>query len=285
MSARVGSSSGVVVLSSTELGLSCLEDVVDCASNELVATVMSEITSNRQLATSGAAMLLLCACSLLCAACCLIASFKDAAFSLSNVAEEAGKQIEPSEQEQDKLRKPGADSGPPPSGQDLGNEIVDVTKVVAVGAAQVAQDTEQSVEEKLTGDEGQVMMNRLKQAVMKLRQRPDYNDSVSTLSTLIKRYAIAYSRSVEETANALEDDVHENAEMDKAGRNFWALVSSFGDREAWKKLEDSFRQVMSHNQRDPEFENLKCFSRFALEIIFELTGLHTNLARLVNIFH
>lgn len=182
--------------------------------------------------------------------------FKDAAFSLSNVAEEAGKRIEPSEQEQDKLRKPGADSGPPPSGQDLGNEIVDVTKVVAVGAAQVAQDTEQSVEEKLTGDEGQVMMNRLKQAVMKLRQRPDYNDSVSTLSTLIKRYAIAYSRSVEETANALEDDVHENAEMDKAGRNFWSLVSSFGDREAWKKLEDSFRQVMSHNQRDPEFENL-----------------------------
>lgn len=182
--------------------------------------------------------------------------FKDAAFSLSNVAEEAGKKIEPSQQEQDKVSKPGADSGAPPSGKDLGNDVADVTKVVANGAAQVAQDTEQSVEEKLSGDEGQVMLNRLKQAVLKLRQRPDYNESVSTLSKLIKRYALAYSRSVEETVVALEEDVHENSEMDKAGRNFWSLLSSFGDREAWQKLEESVKKVMSHSERDPEFENL-----------------------------
>ncbi|KAG9715073.1 hypothetical protein KCU98_g20094, partial [Aureobasidium melanogenum] len=169
--------------------------------------------------------------------------FKDAAFSLSNVAEEAGKKIEPSQQEQAKLTRPGADSGPPPSGKDLGNDIADVSKVVANGVAQVAQDTEQSAEEKLSGDEGQVMVNRLKQAVMQLRKRPDYNQSVSTLSTLLKRYAVAYSRSVEETVNALEEDVHENAEMDKAGKNFWSLLSSFGDREAWKKLEEAFKKV------------------------------------------
>ncbi|THY76997.1 hypothetical protein D6C86_02211 [Aureobasidium pullulans] len=182
--------------------------------------------------------------------------FKDAAFSLSNVAEEAGKKIEPSQEEQDKLTKVGADSGPPPSGKDIGNDVADISKVVANGAAQVIQDAEQSAEEKLSGDEGQVMMNRLKQAVTKLRKRPDYNESVSTIAELLKRYAIAYSRSVEETVNALEEDVHENAEMDKAGKNFWSLLSSFGDSEEWKKLEQTFKKVVSHSEKDPEFENL-----------------------------
>ncbi|GAB7352639.1 hypothetical protein MBLNU459_g3009t1 [Dothideomycetes sp. NU459] len=182
--------------------------------------------------------------------------FKDAAFSLSSAAEEAGKKLEPSDEEQSKLKEPGADSGSPPSGRDLGNGVADISKVVATGALDVAKDTEQSVEEKLSGDEGKVMLNRLKQTVLNLRKRSDYSDSVSTLSLLIKRYAMAYSRAVQETVDTLDEDVHQNAELDRAAKNFWALLTSFGDRRCWDKTEEKFNQVMSHRENDPEFENL-----------------------------
>ncbi|KAK8206908.1 hypothetical protein M8818_004743 [Zalaria obscura] len=182
--------------------------------------------------------------------------FKDAAFSLSNAAEEAGKKLEPSQEEQSKLSKPGADAGPPPSGQDLGEDVTDVSKVVANGAAQVAKDTGSSVEDKLSGDEGQVMLNRLKQSVLKLRKRNDYSDSVSTLSLLIKRYAMVYSRAIQETVSTVEDDVNENEELDRAIKNFYTFLTSFGNKEAWNELESDFKQVMSHKDNDPEFENL-----------------------------
>ena len=60
--------------------------------------------------------------------------FKDAAFKLSGVAEEAGKQLEPSDAEQQKLKQPGADDGPRPSGDDLGRESTEVAEVVVNGA-------------------------------------------------------------------------------------------------------------------------------------------------------
>lgn len=182
--------------------------------------------------------------------------FKDAAFSLSNVAEEAGKQIEPSSTEQAKLQQPGADGGPPPTAQDLGEDVAEISKVVVNGAAVVAQDAGQSLGEKLTGDEAQVMLNCLKQAVMKLRKRPDYSDSVSTLSLLIKRYAMAYSRAVQETVDTLDEDVHENKALDRAVKNLWTFVKTFGDANAWNETEKKFDAVMAHKDNDPEFENL-----------------------------
>ncbi|KAF1356588.1 hypothetical protein BDV97DRAFT_380541 [Delphinella strobiligena] len=184
--------------------------------------------------------------------------FKDAAFSLSNAAEEVGNKVEPSQKARDTLKEPGADAdaGPPPSGKELGNEAADISKIVANGAAGVVQDAEQSIEDKLSGDEGQVMLNRLKQAVLKLRKRPDYSDSVSTLSLLIKRYAFAYSRALQETVETLDEDVHENAELDKAVKNLWSFVKSFGDREAWDKTEDKFNALIAHKENDPEFEHL-----------------------------
>lgn len=182
--------------------------------------------------------------------------FKDAAFSVSNAAEEAGKKLEPSDEEQQKLKEPGADSGPPPTSEDVKDSAASYANVVANGTAQVAKDVEQSAADKLQGDEGKVLIERLKQAVLKLRQKNDYSDSVSTLSKLIKRYAMVYSRAVQETVSAVDEDVHENAELDRAMKNFWIFLTSFGDKDAWNQLEQNFNQVLSHRDNDPEFENL-----------------------------
>ena len=182
--------------------------------------------------------------------------FADTAYSLSGVAEEAGKKLEPSGQETKTIKEPGSEEGPPPTANDLGNGAADVSKVVGNGLVKTGQDAVSSLKENVTGEQKETLLYRLKEAVMKLRKRNDYSDSISTIGLLIKRYALAYSRAADETISTAQDDVNTNPELDRAVRNGWSLLSSFGDREQWKLLEEKINKVMEHSQKDPEFENL-----------------------------
>ncbi|MCJ1419604.1 hypothetical protein MMC32_005959 [Xylographa parallela] len=182
--------------------------------------------------------------------------FADTAFSLSGVAEEVGKKVEPSNGDIKKLQEPGTDDGPAPTVDDLGNEVADVSKVVGNGLAKTGQDALESAKEQVSGDQKETLLNRLKQAVLKLRKRNDYSDSVSTIGLLIKRYAKVYSRAVDQTIETAQEDVQTNSELDRAVKNFWSLLSSFGDHEQWEILEQKFNKVMEHSQKDPEFEHL-----------------------------
>lgn len=182
--------------------------------------------------------------------------FADTAFSLSNVAEEAGKQLEPSEEQQKTIAHPGADEGSPPTANDLGNEVADVSKVVGNGLVKTGQDALESLKENVSGDQKETLINRLKQAVLKLRKRNDYSDSVSTIGLLIKRYAKVYSRVADQTISKAQDDLEPNPELERAVKNFWSFLSSFGDRKEWDLLEEKFKKVMEHSQSDPQFEEL-----------------------------
>ncbi|OCL07506.1 bactericidal permeability-increasing protein [Glonium stellatum] len=181
--------------------------------------------------------------------------FKDTAFTLSDVAKDAGKRIEPSQEEQQALKEPGADAAARPSADELNGELSGVADVVSNGAVKVVKEAEQSLAEKLTGDEKESLLYRLKQVVLNLRKRTDYSDSVSTISLLLKRYAMTYSRAVEDTISTAQDDVNPNHAMNRAVKNFWTFLSSFGKREEWDKLKQIFERVMDHRQRDPEFED------------------------------
>ena len=184
--------------------------------------------------------------------------FKDSAFKLSEAAEQAGKQIEPSEQDKQAVAKPGEekDAVGAPSEQELGGELVDVGKIVANGTADVAKTAALSAKDKLEGDEGATLLNRLKQAVLSLRQRKDYSQSVSTLSLLIQRYAFVYSRAAAEVSEVAAEDTHKNEEVDRVVHNAWALLSSFGDPKDWEKCEELFHKVIKHKDEDPEFESM-----------------------------
>lgn len=182
--------------------------------------------------------------------------FADTAFSLSNAAEEAGKKLAPSEAQSKALEKPGADEGPTPTANDLGDGAADVYKTVGNGLIKTGHDAYASAAENISGDQKETLLNRLKQAVIKLRKRDDYSDSVSTIGTLIKRYAVAYSRAADQTVAAAQNDVHTNTELDRAIKNFWSLVSSFGDKNQWQLLEQKVNKVMEHSKTDPEFESL-----------------------------
>lgn len=183
-------------------------------------------------------------------------AFADTAFSLSEAAEEAGKKLEPSQQETKTLKEPGSEEGPPPTANDLGDGAAGISKVVGNGFAKTGHDAFSSLQDNVSGDQKETLLYRLKQAVVKLRKRNDYSDSVSTLGLLIKRYALAYSRAVDETISTAQDDVNTNLALDKALKNFWSLISSFGDRQQWELLERKVNKLMDHSQKDPEFESL-----------------------------
>ena len=182
--------------------------------------------------------------------------FADTAFSLSEVAQETGKQLKPSDENQKALAGPGADAGPAPTTEDLGNDVGDVSKAVGNGLSKAGKDAFSSLQENLSGQQKDTLLNRLKEAVLKLRKRNDYTDSVSTIGLLVKRYALAYSRAADRAANAVQADVHTNDEVDRAFHNFWGLLSSFGDEKEWKELEKKLGKVMEHAEEDPEFEQL-----------------------------
>lgn len=182
--------------------------------------------------------------------------FADTAFSLSGVAQEAGQKLEPSEQDSKAIQEPGSDEGPPPTAKDLQNGVTDISKVVGNGLAKTGKDAYSSLQDNISGDQKETLLHRLQQAVVKLRKRNDYSDSVSTLGLLIKRYALVYSRVVDQTLSTAQEDVNTNPELDRAVKNFWLLLSSFGDRKQWELLEERFNKVVEHSQKDPDFEHL-----------------------------
>lgn len=181
--------------------------------------------------------------------------FADTANTLSNVAEDAAKQIEPSAEDNAAVKKPGADSDPI-SKKDLESEASEISNVVANGIKKTGKEAEISLKENVSGDQRDTLIYRLRAAVTKLRQRNDYSDSVSTIGLLIQRYAKVYSRAIDNTISTAQENIDTNDDLDRAVKNGWSLLSSFGDKEAWKELETRLNQVMSHSKKDPDFENL-----------------------------
>ncbi|KAI0096997.1 hypothetical protein GGR51DRAFT_541935 [Nemania sp. FL0031] len=181
--------------------------------------------------------------------------FRDSAFALRDVAEQAGKQIEPSPEVQEGLAHQDT-NGEPPSAENLEIEVQNVAQVVAEGSRDVAGAAVESARDKISGDEGQTLLKRLQATVLNLRKRKDYSDSVSTLALLIKRYALVYSRAAEEILETAQSDVAENQETDRALTNLWEFIKSFGDKKEWEKCEELLQKVVSHKDQDPEFENL-----------------------------
>jgi len=182
--------------------------------------------------------------------------FKDSAFTLSNVAEEVGKKIEPSDAEKKAVANVDSAGGAAaPSKEELKQNVAEVGQVVANGTSEVVKTTAESANDKLSGDEGRALLNRLKSTVLNLRERKDYSDSVSVLSLLIKRYAVIYSRAAEELTEVAQEDTQQNEAFDRAMHNVWIFVTSFGDKGAWEECERLWKQLLGHKDSDPEFED------------------------------
>ncbi|KAI5460893.1 hypothetical protein BGZ63DRAFT_445833 [Mariannaea sp. PMI_226] len=183
--------------------------------------------------------------------------FRDTAFTLADVSKQVGDAIDPDEKEKGELAKePNGSGSQSVSKEDLKDEISKVSDVVTEGVSELVEEAGQSVKEHVGQDERETLIQRLKKTVLNLRQHTDYSESVSTLSTLIRRYLVAYSHVAAETMRVAEEDAHINAEADRALHNFWLFITSLGNPEYWKKVEQTFNKVMEDGQADPKFDEL-----------------------------
>ncbi|OJD11162.1 hypothetical protein AJ78_08016 [Emergomyces pasteurianus Ep9510] len=181
--------------------------------------------------------------------------FADTASALSSAAAEAADQAEPSEEERSNIKASGSECNGA-STKDLSHDLEQVSGSARGAAAQTGKAAVQSTQENVFGHYKNTLLYRVKKTVQNLRKRNDYATSVSTITQLIKRYGIIYSRAVGETVNITEEELNAKSDLKRAVRNLWNLIGSFGDRNEWQLVESTFNEVVKHSEKDPEFESL-----------------------------
>ncbi|KAL4742320.1 hypothetical protein BDV11DRAFT_202821 [Aspergillus similis] len=182
--------------------------------------------------------------------------FSDTAFSLSRASRKAGKKLKPKQEDQEALSGAGADEGHTVSNEELREEVTHVADVAKNGLVQTGMGAKESVEEHLTGKEQETLLYRLKQTVLKLRERRDYMDSVAILARMLQKYASVYVNAATDVVATAEDETEINEDLKEAIRKFWALLQTIGDPKEWQALEQRLHNVLQHASGDPEFENL-----------------------------
>ncbi|KAJ5668932.1 hypothetical protein N7462_010002 [Penicillium macrosclerotiorum] len=182
--------------------------------------------------------------------------FADTASSLAETSKQVAEQVQPSEEELYAIEGAGADEGRALSKNELKEEMAQVIEATGKGIAHTEQAAVKSAKEHLSGRERDTLLYRLKKAVEKLRERTDYQDSVSTIVQLFQRYIVLYSRAAEDTASAAQEDLEFNSDLKQAVDQFWGLLRLFGNPQDWDLLQKQFHNVLSHAEKDPEFERL-----------------------------
>ncbi|CAK7243232.1 MAG: hypothetical protein STHCBS139747_004744 [Sporothrix thermara] len=182
--------------------------------------------------------------------------FRDTALSLADASQQAADHVDQVE----------AITGDEPA--PVADDMAAVAGEVVAGASKVVADAQESVATKLAADEDEGgardrLVGRLKQAVGSLRQRPDYNKSVSVLTVLLQKYVAGYVRAADAVVDAVEEAVDDvrgggisgptvstNEPADVALRNFWSFLTAFGDADAWKQLESRFHALLDRSKGD-----------------------------------
>ena len=182
----------------------------------------------------------------------------DAAGTGAEAAENVAEAVRPSEDEMkdvgSKVPVEAMEDGDRQNGEAVGAETVEVLEEGIVDTANAA--LESAKDGLMEEGRGEALTERLKRAVLRLRGRADYTESVNIISVLLKRYAITYSRSVSGIAETVEDSVETNSELDQSVQRFWQLITSFGDPQVWRSLTGSWHKLLDHFTSDDQFEAL-----------------------------
>ncbi|KAG5926531.1 hypothetical protein E4U42_003181 [Claviceps africana] len=179
---------------------------------------------------------------------------RDAAVALGDASKETGGKLDVSSKDIEVLKQTDAQSQPSTSVEDVKNKTAQVATTAFDEVSHVAEASYASVKDHMNDETRKILINRLKKAVGNLRQRPDYAESVSTLSNLLQRYLRIYVAIGSEAAHAVEDTVQPNREAHRAAHNFWLFVSSFGDRNQWEAVAHAFKKFMNNHKMDDNLD-------------------------------
>ncbi|KAG6105198.1 hypothetical protein E4U31_001529 [Claviceps sp. LM219 group G6] len=176
--------------------------------------------------------------------------FRDTAVALGDASKEAGEKLDTPSKDIEALKKTDAHGQPEASVEDVKNKTAEVAANALDEVTQVAEASYTSLRDHMNEESRNILISRLKKAVGNLRQRPDYTESVSTMSTLLQRYLQIYLAIGTEAAQTVEETIQPNREAHRAAHNFWLFVSSFGDKQEWDTVTDSWSKFMENHKMD-----------------------------------
>ncbi|EPS36897.1 hypothetical protein H072_9550 [Dactylellina haptotyla CBS 200.50] len=181
----------------------------------------------------------------------LASGVSTAAESIEQVAE----QIEPPDTLIDSIGDV-PDSDQPRADEEAKQTLEEIEVTIQKGVKEAAKDTKETMMEAVTPERKAAMKERVRQAVTRLKGYADYNTSVSTITTLLKSYLMAYSAAVGEVVDEVSGDVTPNKALIESGYLFWSFISSFGEQRQWDVLKERLKELLEHRHKDPEFENI-----------------------------
>ncbi|QUC23546.1 uncharacterized protein UV8b_07787 [Ustilaginoidea virens] len=179
---------------------------------------------------------------------------RDTALALGDVSKEAGERLDSSSKDIEALKETDRKGQAPVSVDDVKKTGSEAAEAVLEEAVYVGEESYTSFKEHMTPESRKILINRLKSAVSNLRQRPDYSESVTTLSSLLQRYLRIYLAIGSETAQAIENNVHLDEQAHQAARNFWLFISSFGDKEKWDAVHQAFKKFIDNHKLDEHLQ-------------------------------
>ncbi|KAJ2981904.1 hypothetical protein NQ176_g1745 [Zarea fungicola] len=180
---------------------------------------------------------------------------RDGAFAVSEVSQEAGKQLDPVANGSGdlatlKATDKKAETKLPK--EELKKEVRQVKDNVQGEVSQVSEELYTSFRDHMSEEAQQVLISRLKAAVSSLRQKKDYSEAVSQVAHLLQRCVVIYLSAAGEAADQVEDNVSLNQDAKEAATNFWGFISSFGDEERWDRVSTAFREFIDKNHENKE---------------------------------
>lgn len=181
---------------------------------------------------------------------------RDATSALGDASKEVSKELDQDGGDAEALKATDKSKDAPETIEAIKEQSKDLADNVREDVANAANEAYSSVEEHTSGESRRILISRLKKAVTGLRKTPDYSDSVSALSMLLKRYLNMYLAVGVDAANTLEDNVESNEQAHEAAREFWQFMVQFGDKEKWDAVKKSFEKLVEENKSDENLEGL-----------------------------
>ncbi|KAF3898365.1 Malic enzyme, NAD binding domain family protein [Trichophyton interdigitale] len=175
--------------------------------------------------------------------------FSDTTASLSDAINRVAEEVEPSESQKDSVRTTNGNNKHAPTSDELMQDGEQVMETAKEGLEDTGRAAKKSAETNVSTEAQDSLFYQMKKTVEDLRLRPDYDNSVSTISGLVQRYAGIYMQTVGSTVEGASDALDIDPELHDAMKNLWELARSFGSQSEWESLEGKFQQLMQGAKR------------------------------------
>ncbi|KAK2861417.1 hypothetical protein FQN49_004222 [Arthroderma sp. PD_2] len=181
--------------------------------------------------------------------------FSDTAATLSGAVNKISEEVEPSDSQKESTKTTNGDGEEAPTADGLLQDGEQVMEVAREGLEDTGRTAKKSAEENVSAGVQDSLFYRMRKTVEDLRQRTDYDKSVSTISGVAQRYAKIYIQTIGSTVEGVPEALEVDPELNNAMKNLWDFASTFGSQREWQALEGKFQRLMQTSEKSAEIND------------------------------